>query len=58
MGVTRSGRVYENPEAANKEKTPAATLRIAPEATPIPQKKVTEEEAETFMKIIKASEYK
>ncbi|PKI63389.1 hypothetical protein CRG98_016217 [Punica granatum] len=33
MGVTRSGRVYENP-------------------------RVTEEEAEAFMKIIKASEYK
>ncbi|PKI72930.1 hypothetical protein CRG98_006630 [Punica granatum] len=58
MGVTRSGRVYENPEAANKRKAPAATLGIAPEATLIPQKKVTEEEAEAFMKIIKASEYK
>ncbi|XP_031390416.1 uncharacterized protein LOC116202920 [Punica granatum] len=58
MGVTRSGRVYENPEVANKGKAPAATLGIAPEATPIPQKKVTEEEAEAFMKIIKASEYK
>ncbi|XP_031378317.1 uncharacterized protein LOC116193708 [Punica granatum] len=58
MGVTRSGRVYENPEAAIKGKAPVATLGIAPEATPIPQKKVTEEEAEAFMKIIKASEYK
>ncbi|PKI73139.1 hypothetical protein CRG98_006481 [Punica granatum] len=58
MGVTRSGRAYENPEAANKGKAPAPTLGIAPKATPIPQKKVTEEEAETFMKIIKASEYK
>ncbi|XP_031387252.1 uncharacterized protein LOC116200557 [Punica granatum] len=58
MGVTRSGRVYENPEAANKGNAPAVTLGIAPEATPIPQKKVTEEEAEALMKIIKASEYK
>ncbi|PKI48289.1 hypothetical protein CRG98_031319 [Punica granatum] len=58
MGVTRSGRVYENPVAANKGKALAVTLGIAPEATPIPQKKVTEEDAEAFMKIIKASEYK
>ncbi|PKI49583.1 hypothetical protein CRG98_030039, partial [Punica granatum] len=58
MGVTRSGWVYKNPEAANKRKAPAATLGIAPKATLIPQKKVTEEEAEAFMKIIKASEYK
>ncbi|PKI72903.1 hypothetical protein CRG98_006705 [Punica granatum] len=58
MGVKRSGRVYENPEAANKGKAPTAALGIALEATPIPQNKVTEEEAEAFMKIIKASEYK
>ncbi|PKI49823.1 hypothetical protein CRG98_029800 [Punica granatum] len=55
MGVTRSGRVYENLEAANKGKAPAAVLEIALEATPIPQKKVTEEEAEAFMKIIKSN---
>ncbi|PKI39932.1 hypothetical protein CRG98_039676 [Punica granatum] len=58
MGVTRSRQVYENSEAANKGKAPAPTLRIASEATPVPQKKVTEEEAEAFIKIIKASEYK
>ncbi|PKI42156.1 hypothetical protein CRG98_037452, partial [Punica granatum] len=58
MGVTRSGRIYENLEAANKGKAPAAALGIALEATSIPQKKVTEEETEAFMKIIKASEYK
>ncbi|PKI45793.1 hypothetical protein CRG98_033800 [Punica granatum] len=57
MGVTRSGRVYTNPEIAGKGKAPAAS-RAAPEAPPIPQKKVTEEEAEAFMKVIKASEYK
>ncbi|PKI73582.1 hypothetical protein CRG98_006030 [Punica granatum] len=57
MGVTRSGRVYENPKAANKGKGPAVP-GVAPEAPSIPSKKVTEEEAEAFMKIIKASEYK
>ncbi|PKI58005.1 hypothetical protein CRG98_021585 [Punica granatum] len=36
MGVTRSGRVYENPEAANKGKAPAVALGIALEAMPIP----------------------
>ncbi|PKI40926.1 hypothetical protein CRG98_038691 [Punica granatum] len=58
MGVTRSGRVYENLEAVNKGKAPTVALGITPEAIPIPQKEVTEEEAEAFMKIIKASEYK
>ncbi|XP_031387118.1 uncharacterized protein LOC116200413 [Punica granatum] len=58
MGVTRSGRVYENPEAVNRGKAPTAALGIAPEATPIPYKKVTEKEVEAFIKIIKASEYK
>ncbi|XP_031378311.1 uncharacterized protein LOC116193702 [Punica granatum] len=57
MGVTRSGRVYENPKAANKGKA-LAMPEVAPEALSTPQKKVTEEEAEAFMKIIKASEYK
>ncbi|PKI48924.1 hypothetical protein CRG98_030700 [Punica granatum] len=49
--------VYENPEAARKGKAPAVP-GVAPEASSIPQKKVTKEETETFMKIIKASEYK
>ncbi|PKI41332.1 hypothetical protein CRG98_038278, partial [Punica granatum] len=57
MGMTRSGRVYENPKAANKGKA-LAVPGVAPEASSIPQKKVTEEEAEAFMKIIKANEYK
>ncbi|PKI69393.1 hypothetical protein CRG98_010191 [Punica granatum] len=57
MGVTNSGRVYTNPEIAGKGKAPAAS-GAALEAPPISQKKVTEEEAEAFMKVIKASEYK
>ncbi|PKI65413.1 hypothetical protein CRG98_014152 [Punica granatum] len=57
MGVTRSGRVYTNPEIVGKGKAPAAS-GAAPEAPPIPQKKVIEKEAEAFMKVIKASEYK
>ncbi|PKI61223.1 hypothetical protein CRG98_018371 [Punica granatum] len=57
MGVTRSGRVYTNPEIVGKGKAPAASGATL-EAPPIPQKKVTEEEAEAFMKVIKASEYK
>ncbi|PKI75684.1 hypothetical protein CRG98_003944 [Punica granatum] len=57
MSVTRSGRVYANLEAARKGKAPAV-LRLSPGASSIPQKMVTEEEAEAFMKIIKASEYK
>ncbi|PKI58123.1 hypothetical protein CRG98_021502 [Punica granatum] len=46
MDVTCLGRVYKNPKTANKGKVPAATLGIASEATPIPQKMVTEEEDE------------
>ncbi|XP_031374128.1 uncharacterized protein LOC116188798 [Punica granatum] len=57
MSVTRSGRVYENPKATNKGKA-LAMPEVAPEASSIPQKKVTKEKAEAFMKIIKASEYK
>ncbi|PKI53610.1 hypothetical protein CRG98_026001, partial [Punica granatum] len=57
MGVTRSGRVYENPEAARKGKAPTMP-GVSPEALSIPQKKVTKEEVEAFMKIIKVSEYK
>ncbi|PKI38851.1 hypothetical protein CRG98_040751 [Punica granatum] len=58
IGVTRLGRLYENPAATNKGKAPATALEVTPLAAPIPQKKVTEEEAEAFMKVIKASEYK
>ncbi|PKI44576.1 hypothetical protein CRG98_035037, partial [Punica granatum] len=58
MGVTRSGRVYENPAIRNKGKAPATEVGAVPESSPFPSKKVTEEEAEAFMKIVKASEYK
>ncbi|PKI61318.1 hypothetical protein CRG98_018309 [Punica granatum] len=58
MGITRSGRVYENPTATDKGKAPAAEIEAIPGVPPTPPKKVTEEEAEAFMKIIKASEYK
>ncbi|PKI73788.1 hypothetical protein CRG98_005821, partial [Punica granatum] len=58
MGVTRSGRVYENPAARDKGKAPATEIGAAPESSPFPSKRVTEEEAEAFMKIMKASEYK
>ncbi|PKI42338.1 hypothetical protein CRG98_037257 [Punica granatum] len=58
MGMTRSGRVYENPAARDKGKAPAIEVGAVPESSPFPSKRVTEEEAETFMKIIKASEYK
>ncbi|PKI54983.1 hypothetical protein CRG98_024655, partial [Punica granatum] len=39
MGVTRSSRVYENPEGVNKGKAPATAVGTLPEVTPIPQKK-------------------
>ncbi|PKI59064.1 hypothetical protein CRG98_020552, partial [Punica granatum] len=58
MGVTRSGRVYENPAIRDKGKAPATEGGIVLENSPFPSKKVTEEEAEAFMKIVKASEYK
>ncbi|XP_031392172.1 uncharacterized protein C6orf132-like [Punica granatum] len=58
MGVTRSGRVYENPAIRDKEKAPATEVRAVPEISPFPSMRVTEEEAEAFMKVIKASEYK
>ncbi|PKI42266.1 hypothetical protein CRG98_037338 [Punica granatum] len=58
MGITRSRRLYESPAAADKGKAPVIGVEAIPEAPPTPPKKVTEEEAEAFMKIIKASEYK
>ncbi|PKI34997.1 hypothetical protein CRG98_044613, partial [Punica granatum] len=53
MGLTRSGRVYENPTAKDKGKAPAVENGATPESSPFPSKKVTEEEAEAFMKIVK-----
>ncbi|PKI68453.1 hypothetical protein CRG98_011142 [Punica granatum] len=58
MGVTRSGRVYENPAATNKGKAPTVESKAIPGNPSTPPKKVTKEEVEAFMKIIKASEYK
>ncbi|PKI41310.1 hypothetical protein CRG98_038296 [Punica granatum] len=58
MGIIRSGRVYENPVATNKGKAPTAETEAILGVPPTPPKEVTEEEAEAFMKIIKASEYK
>ncbi|PKI59070.1 hypothetical protein CRG98_020525 [Punica granatum] len=51
-------RIYENPMVANKGKAPVVETGAAPEIAPFPPKKVTNVEAEVFMKIIKASEYK
>ncbi|PKI72792.1 hypothetical protein CRG98_006821 [Punica granatum] len=58
MGITRSGRLYESPTITDKGKAPTIGVEAIPEAPPTPPKKVTGEEAEAFMKIIKASEYK
>ncbi|PKI73962.1 hypothetical protein CRG98_005638 [Punica granatum] len=45
-------------EPYSDNKAPAIEVGAMPKSTPFPSKKVTEEEAEAFMKIIKASEYK
>ncbi|PKI56502.1 hypothetical protein CRG98_023140 [Punica granatum] len=58
MGITRSGRVNQGPEPADKGKTPTAAFSAIPEVVPPHAKKVTEQEAKAFMKVIKASEYK
>ncbi|PKI68460.1 hypothetical protein CRG98_011149 [Punica granatum] len=58
IGMTSSGWVYEDSEAVSKGKVLVAGVRAMPEVMLIPPKKVTEEEAEAFIKIIKASEYK
>ncbi|PKI43632.1 hypothetical protein CRG98_035978, partial [Punica granatum] len=51
-------RLYENPAVSDKGKALAIGAEATPEVSPTPPKKVTEEEAEAFMKVIKASEYK
>ncbi|PKI62727.1 hypothetical protein CRG98_016881 [Punica granatum] len=58
MGITRSGRLYENPATTDKGKAPVTEEETRPRTLPTPSKKVTEEEAEAFMKVIKVSEYK
>ncbi|PKI46860.1 hypothetical protein CRG98_032756 [Punica granatum] len=56
MGITRSGRLYENLVTTDKGKAPAIEVETRPRTLPTPSRKVTEEEADAFMKIIKASE--
>ncbi|PKI74810.1 hypothetical protein CRG98_004828 [Punica granatum] len=58
MGITRSGRVYQGPEPVDKGKAPATAFSTIPEAVSFPTKKVTDQEAKAFMKVIKASDYK
>ncbi|PKI41143.1 hypothetical protein CRG98_038466 [Punica granatum] len=58
MDITRSGRVYQGPESTDKGKAPVVISSAVPEAVPLLTKKVTDQEAEAFMKVIKASEYK
>ncbi|PKI68229.1 hypothetical protein CRG98_011365, partial [Punica granatum] len=58
MGITRSERVYLGPESRDKGKAPAAAFSAISEAAPLHAKKVTDQEVEAFMKVIKASEYK
>ncbi|PKI30827.1 hypothetical protein CRG98_048782, partial [Punica granatum] len=53
MGITRSGRVYQGPESTDKGKTPVITSSAVLEAVPVLTKKVTNQEAEAFMKVIK-----
>ncbi|PKI70957.1 hypothetical protein CRG98_008690 [Punica granatum] len=53
MGITRLGWVYENPAVMDKGKAPAAETEVIPGVPRTPPKRVTEEEAEAFMKIIK-----
>ncbi|PKI69352.1 hypothetical protein CRG98_010258 [Punica granatum] len=54
MAVTRSGQLYENPAAADKGKAPRSRSQGNTRSPAYSPKKVTEEEAEAFMKIIKA----
>ncbi|PKI71086.1 hypothetical protein CRG98_008521, partial [Punica granatum] len=54
MGITRSGRLYENPTTTDRGKAPVAEEEMRPRTLLTSSKKVTEEEAEAFMKVIKA----
>ncbi|PKI67266.1 hypothetical protein CRG98_012338 [Punica granatum] len=58
MAITRSGRVYQGPELTDKGKAPVVTSSTTSEVAPLHAKKVIDQEAEDFMKVIKASEYK
>ncbi|PKI37786.1 hypothetical protein CRG98_041820, partial [Punica granatum] len=57
MGITRSGRLYESLAVTDKGKAPAVGVEVTSETPPIPPKKVTEEEAEAFMRIIKCNNH-
>ncbi|PKI47328.1 hypothetical protein CRG98_032279 [Punica granatum] len=48
----------EVPVPVDKGKAPATAFSTVPEAVSLPTKKVTDQEAETLMKVIKSSEYK
>ncbi|PKI67509.1 hypothetical protein CRG98_012093 [Punica granatum] len=58
MAITHSGRVYQGPDPADKGKDPATAFKDDPKAASIPTKKVTKDETEAFMNVIKASEHK
>ncbi|PKI76905.1 hypothetical protein CRG98_002692 [Punica granatum] len=58
MGITRSGWVYQGPELADKVKALTAAFSAIPETAPLPAKKVTNQEAKAFMKVVKSSKYK
>ncbi|PKI77646.1 hypothetical protein CRG98_001984 [Punica granatum] len=58
MAKTRSRRVYQGSDPANQGKLPTAAVGDDLIIPSTPTKKVTEEDAESFMKVIKASEYK
>ncbi|PKI53834.1 hypothetical protein CRG98_025775 [Punica granatum] len=45
MGITRSGRVYENPTATDKGKAPTAETKVIPGVPPTPPKKMAKSPA-------------
>ncbi|PKI72110.1 hypothetical protein CRG98_007497 [Punica granatum] len=51
LGITCSSRFYQGPESTDKGKASAASFSAVPKAAPLPTKKVTEQEAEAFMKL-------
>ncbi|PKI78865.1 hypothetical protein CRG98_000726 [Punica granatum] len=51
MGITHSGQVYQGLEPVDKGKAPATEFSTVPKAVSFPTKKVTDQEAETFMKM-------
>ncbi|PKI41402.1 hypothetical protein CRG98_038209 [Punica granatum] len=57
-GITCSRRVYQGLAPTDKGKAPTTTFSAVLETSPLPSKKVTDQEVEAFMKVIKVSEYK